>query len=493
MSMREISGKKILWLTAYYTHESYGSVRELMLNVKGYNARLWVVFHDSPENVSLSHLMAEDGLLEDGGSIFCNMNDNDNASDNVHKAVVETGIEFDGVFSPHEGAMTLIGELCDHMNLPGNSADAYYKARDKKLGREACVAAGVPSPRFEEIKKREDIPDVVSRVGLPLVMKPSSGAGSDGVFKCSDVEEVYSNYDKVIKEIEENDTFKINAGLTISLIVEEYIDGDEFDIDVLMWDGECVYVNIIDNWPTMEPTFLEIGSNCPTVYPSKPVKQLHDYSIDCVRAMGFKQGCFHVECKYSRKEHRLQKDADGDVLGTPLLIEVNARMGGGRTHLFHKEVYHIDLFEYFFLTHCGVPIAPKPCDPPATYLADYEFCAEITGIIAHDKFLDGVKEDPNVVLAKTYHPPGTRVKGCDSGVPEWCGLILVKGDSAEEVVKNTRALGDSVMIPIISDKIAKGRRKSSLLADYENEHLPNLEARSRSHANAHSDIILTRD
>ncbi|KNC78707.1 hypothetical protein SARC_08879, partial [Sphaeroforma arctica JP610] len=274
-------------------------------------------------------LMRDDGLLEDGGEIYCDMNDNEKASDNVQQAAEATGIDFDGVFSPHEGVMTLVGDLCERMKLPGNCAEAYYMARDKKLGREACVRAGVPSPRFEAIYKRDDIDAVVERVGLPLVMKPSSGAGSDGVFKCSSMEEVYTNYDRVIKEMSENDTFLINAGLTILLIVEEYIDGDEFDVDVLMYDGEAVYANIIDNWPTMEPTFLETGSNCPTSYGPKEAQQLKDYAVDCVRAMKFKQGCFHVEVKYSRKETRLQKDADGDVLGTPLLIEVNPRMGVG--------------------------------------------------------------------------------------------------------------------------------------------------------------------
>lgn len=40
----------------------------------------------------------------------------------------------------------------------------------------------------------------------------------------------------------------------------------------------------------MEPTFLEMGSNCPTTYTGTPLKQIEDYAVDCVKALGFTQG-----------------------------------------------------------------------------------------------------------------------------------------------------------------------------------------------------------
>lgn len=40
----------------------------------------------------------------------------------------------------------------------------------------------------------------------------------------------------------------------------------------------------------MEPTFLEMGSNCPSVYEGKKLQQLVDYGVDCVTALGFTQG-----------------------------------------------------------------------------------------------------------------------------------------------------------------------------------------------------------
>lgn len=44
-----------------------------------------------------------------------------------------------------------------------------------------------------------------------------------------------------------NPTFNWNPGCDVVVLVEEYIDGDEFDVDVLMWDGKPVYASVVDN------------------------------------------------------------------------------------------------------------------------------------------------------------------------------------------------------------------------------------------------------
>ena len=47
----------------------------------------------------------------------------------------------------------------------------------------------------------------------------------------------------------------------------------------------------------------------------------------------------------------------------PCPLPVNPRMGGGRTHKFHLEVWGVDLLINFFMTAVGIPInPPKVCD-----------------------------------------------------------------------------------------------------------------------------------
>lgn len=39
-----------------------------------------------------------------------------------------------------------------------------------------------------------------------------------------------------------------------TFIMEQYLDGPEVDVDLVMSGGEAVYGAITDNWPTVEPS-----------------------------------------------------------------------------------------------------------------------------------------------------------------------------------------------------------------------------------------------
>ena len=43
-------------------------------------------------------------------------------------------------------------------------------------------------------------------------------------------------------------------------MMEQYLDGPEVDVDVVLnAEGDVVYGNVTDNWPTIEPYFNETG------------------------------------------------------------------------------------------------------------------------------------------------------------------------------------------------------------------------------------------
>ena len=45
-------------------------------------------------------------------------------------------------------------------------------------------------------------------------------------------------------------------------MMEQYLDGPEVDVDVVLSsEGDVVYGNITDNWPTIEPFFNETGAH----------------------------------------------------------------------------------------------------------------------------------------------------------------------------------------------------------------------------------------
>merc|ERR1711879_72847 len=109
-----------------------------------------------------------------------------------------------------------------------------------------------------------------------------------------------------------------------------------------MWHGEVVYANIVDNFAGAGSFFQEQAMCCPTVLSAEQEAAMKTYAADCVKALGFTRGAFHVECW-----------ATGEG---PLLIEVNPRVGGGAIPGFHKVVYGVDPLFEFALSMLDVPI-----------------------------------------------------------------------------------------------------------------------------------------
>jgi carnosine synthase len=62
----------------------------------------------------------------------------------------------------------------------------------------------------------------------------------------------------------------------------QYLDGDEVDCDLVIWDGKCTYGAVTDNWPTIEPYFNETGSNCPSILPISKQRVGLGLGVTCV-------------------------------------------------------------------------------------------------------------------------------------------------------------------------------------------------------------------
>merc|ERR1712060_42208 len=102
--------------------------------------------------------------------------------------------------------------------------------------------------------------------------------------------------------------------VSLDVLLEQYLDGTEVDIDVVYSDGDWRYAAITDNGPTVEPWFNETWGVCPSLLPVCRQQELRELGVACVKALGFSSGVFHVECKYTSTG--------------PQLIEVNAARSG---------------------------------------------------------------------------------------------------------------------------------------------------------------------
>jgi carnosine synthase len=108
-----------------------------------------------------------------------------------------------------------------------------------------------------------------------------------------------------------------------------------------MQDGECLFSSVSQNWPTAEPSFQETGLHCPPDHDRKDVRRLVRHVVETVQAFGLGQGVLHVEGKCTSRG--------------PRIVEVNARMGGGRVYELVEAVWGVDLVEAQLRSCLGLP------------------------------------------------------------------------------------------------------------------------------------------
>ena len=373
----------------------------------------------------------ESGLFEDFFEV--DFTENEMVYIRAMETVANSGIIFDGVTTYYEDAVPLAARIASALGVEVNPVEACDNARSKSITREVLKENDLPSPKFAKVVCREDIEPACKEVGFPAILKPSYGASSLGVYKVSNVDEVVTAFNKAL-EIMTPDQDAIWAQGT-ELLLEEYYDGDEFDIDILLHEAEVVYAQVSDNWACCEPWFAETGTNCPSLYPQRKQEKLRQFAISCTLALGFKYGAFHVECKYTSRG--------------PRLIEVNARMGGVSVRDCNLTAWGVDLVEEHMMSTLKIPIRPVIPKRPLRHLAEAAVNAPYSGHINSETWLERVRHLSCVRDIKYLAKVGDEVQGPESGLPTFIAEIVVVSEvSAEHAVKMMQKIVEEAEVPI---------------------------------------------
>ncbi|CAE7262373.1 CARNS1 [Symbiodinium necroappetens] len=345
-------------------------------------------------------------------------------------------LDADAIITFCELSVPVVARLAEVLGLPGHPPTSVDRARDKHRTRAEMKAVGLPTPKNTLIKGAHELEEAMRTVGFPAVLKPISGAASLGVKKVSSEAELRESYVEVVTELsklvvssgaltQDDGTgkgVKAENAMDCTILMEQYLDGKEVDVDVVMSQGEWRYAAVTDNGPTLEPYFNETYAVCPSLLPSAQQKELKDLAISTLKCLGFTEGIFHVECKYTSHG--------------PHLIEVNARMGGGQVHETNLRVWGVDLVEETLFVAAGIPC--RPFIPVKTPLGGgVAYCdinAEESGTLQNLDFLTSLQQKEGVVWARPYIRAGSQVVGPKDGLPTWIAEFLVQRPTAAEAL-----------------------------------------------------------
>lgn len=247
-------------------------------------------------------------------------------------------------FEP-DGIMTLatdmpmrsIAAACEALNLPGISMDTAIKSTDKGEMIKAFSANGVACPWFFIAEDEKAFEEIKGKVEFPCIMKPTDNSGSRGVVLANNIYELCENYE-----------YTKSSSRSGAVIIEEYMQGQEVSVEIIVLDGEPHVLAVTDKLTTGAPHFVEMGHSQPSRLPENDVEKIKVLACSAVKAVGINCGPAHVE---------IMNTAKG-----PKMVELGARMGGDciTTHLVPLST-GVDMVEATIKICCGeIPdISPR--------------------------------------------------------------------------------------------------------------------------------------
>ncbi|MBU4375136.1 ATP-grasp domain-containing protein [Patescibacteria group bacterium] len=353
--------------------------------------------------------------------------DNSNHAEAVQAAhnfiATHPAIKINGAVTFWEDDVLLCSRICDRFKFIGIPLSVAKKARNKFLFREFCAKNGLPTPRYAYIRSEQDIKGILQNLKFPFVIKPVFGSSSAYVMKVENEEELRNSFEYIKKSISENIESALTDGLDI--LVEEYIDGDEVDIDILMQNGKVKFYSITDNCQTKEPFFVETGQSIPSGLPPEEQTGLIEMAEETLEKMGVQSGCIHFEAKSTKNG--------------PVPIEVNLRMGGDEVYSFVKGAWGVDLIENAVKIAFGIYVKIKKPAHPKKYLTGHYFLTDYSGIITQLDINDHqIKKQKSVEEIVFFKKIGDTVLVPPEGY-EYLGWITTAGDNildAQDNLKN---------------------------------------------------------
>lgn len=253
-------------------------------------------------------------------------------------------LRIDGIITFCDSYQASVAEAAQKLGLPFSSPEGYRIATNKYLATKATgrkVHHGFTDTRFEQ-----------DDVSFPAIIKPCKGWGSEGVFKVN-------NHDELTNAIQQIDTERHET----EFMVEEYCDGPEVDVNMVLYEGELMFYEISDDYPKSAEgnktgslsTFIEMDSVHPTNLPERECEVLRDTFHQTLLQMGLLNGVFHVEgrIQHSSMKYGMNREGLLDLVpdeqsgrGQPMawMLDPNPRPPGMTASLAPQTTYGIEYY-----------------------------------------------------------------------------------------------------------------------------------------------------
>lgn len=182
--------------------------------------------------------------------------------------------------------LVMMARIAKELNLPFYSVETAQWSTDKYQMKQRFIEGGVPCAQGRLVHSAGEAKDLF----FPVICKPRDNSGSRGVKLCSDANELQECIDEALE----------NSKLD-TVLVEEFIEGREFSIETLHYDGKSDVIQFTEKKTTAFPYNVELGHKQPANLTDNERQQIRDIISNIAACMHFENCPSHTELKINER------------------------------------------------------------------------------------------------------------------------------------------------------------------------------------------------
>ncbi|MEX0873970.1 MAG: ATP-grasp domain-containing protein [Actinomycetota bacterium] len=331
--------------------------------------------------------------------------------------LVGEGLHVDAAIGVDEQGVLLAAHVAARLGIPHNPVRAVVTSRDKALTRIVLSDAGLDQPAHRVVTVDGDVKFAAAAVGYPCVVKAIGLAGSRGVIRANNPDQLASAAMRVTSIIAPDGDEEIEP-----FLVEGYVPGLEVAVEGLLRSGSLEVLAIFDKPDPLEgPYFEESIYVTPSRLPASKQDAVVETVARACRAMGLVEGPIHAEV-------RLPDDR-------PLVLEIAARSIGGLCSRVLKFGAGISLEEVIVRHGLGLELGDLQRSGSASGVMMIPIPK--TGALKSVEGIDDARAVAGVDGIEIMIPVGHDVVALPEG-DRYLGFVFASGETPERVEASLR-------------------------------------------------------
>lgn len=299
--------------------------------------------------------------------------------------------------------LVMMARVAKELGLPFYSEETAKISTDKFRMKECFKKAGIPCANGGLIKSIDEAEGLI----YPVILKPRDNSGSRGVIFCNNKAELEAAFNEAMQYTRLD-----------SVLVEEFIEGQEYSIESLHYNGKSEVIQFTEKKTTPFPYNVELRHTQPANLSEEHKKQIRKIIADIAVALGFENCPSHTELKINKRGI--------------FVIETSPRLGGGYiTSTLTPLSTGINMEDQLLNIAIGTPVDTRTGRVEKASAVHFFSLPE--GVVTSiDKELEQVREWSNIESFDLKLRPGSIVTKFKSGLDRY-GQFIINANNREEV------------------------------------------------------------